>query len=145
MIILNLIPAVSVNYLAVVAASVAAMVVGYLWYGPLFGKAWAKLSGAKMGNGDNMLYVWQYVASVVTAYVLAVSLSLTDSTSLQSAMIMAFWLWLGFQATLQVGKVLWEGKSWNLYFLEAGQTLVSLLVMAAVLSYLSGSGTAVGY
>ena len=34
-------PQISINWLAVLASVVAAMVVGYLWYGPLFGKAWA--------------------------------------------------------------------------------------------------------
>jgi hypothetical protein len=34
-----------INYLAVVAAAVSAFVLGGLWYGPLFGKAWADASG----------------------------------------------------------------------------------------------------
>lgn len=111
------------------------MAVGYLWFGPLFGKTWIKLSGAKMGEGDNMamLYGGQYVASVVTAYVLAVFLGLTGSTTLEAALPVAVWLWLGFLATKELGVVLWEGKSWNLYFLNTGQSLVSLLVMTAVL------------
>jgi hypothetical protein len=119
------------------AAGVAAMVVGFLWYGPLFGKAWLKLSGHKMGGTGNMnsLYAIQYVASVVSAYVLAVFLGLTGATTLEAALPIAVWLWLGFQATLKLGVVLWEGKSWNLFFLEAGHSLVTLLVMAAVLVY----------
>lgn len=134
---MNLIPTVPVGYLGVLAAGVASMVVGYLWYGPLFGKTWMRLSGSKMGSGDNMmsLYGMQYVASVVTAYVLAVFLGLTGATTLEAALPVAVWLWFGFQATLQLGKVLWEGKSWNLYFVEAGQSLVTLLVMVAVLTY----------
>lgn len=133
---MNFIPTVPVNYLAVLLAGVVAMAVGYLWFGPLFGKTWVKLSGAKMGGGDNMgmLYGGQYVASVVTAYVLAVFLGLTGSTTLEAALPVALWAWLGFLATKEIGVVLWEGKSWNLYFLNAGQSLVSLLVMAAVLT-----------
>lgn len=34
-----------VNWLAIVAAAVAAFVVGFLWYGPLFGKRWADAMG----------------------------------------------------------------------------------------------------
>lgn len=134
---MNLIPTVPVGYLGVLAAGVAAMVVGFLWYGPLFGKAWMKLSGYKMGGTGNMnsLYAIQYVASVATAYVLAVFLGLTGATTLEAALPIAVWLWLGFQATLKLGVVLWEGKSWNLFFLEAGHSLVTLLVMAAVLTY----------
>jgi beta-lactamase superfamily II metal-dependent hydrolase len=144
---LNLIP-VSVNYLAVLLAAVGAMVVGFLWYGPLFGKTWAKLSGVsadKMKGANWTLYLWQYVAAAVTALVLSVFLTLTGSTTLDAALRTAVWLWLGFQATLQLGKVLWEGKSWNLYFLDAGQNLVTLLVMAAVLVYASGVTAGAAY
>ncbi|HKC14956.1 MAG TPA: DUF1761 domain-containing protein [Patescibacteria group bacterium] len=136
---MNLLPAVTVNYTAVLAAAVAAMAVGYIWYGPLFGKTWIKLTGAKeMGNKNDMpkTYVIQFVASVVTAYVLAAFLGLTGTTGLTGALMVAFWAWLGFQAVEKVGVVLWEGKSWNLFFLGAAGQLVTILVMAAVLSYL---------
>ena len=41
-------PELSINYLAVIACVVAGMPVGYVWFGPLFGKAWAQ----HMGFGD---------------------------------------------------------------------------------------------
>ncbi|HLD39833.1 MAG TPA: DUF1761 family protein, partial [Candidatus Nanoarchaeia archaeon] len=33
------------NYLAVLVAAIAAYVVGFLWYGPVFGKKWMALMG----------------------------------------------------------------------------------------------------
>lgn len=134
---MNLLPAVTVNYTAIVAAAVASFVVGWLWYGPLFGKTWMKLTGMKeMGNKDempkNMVVV--FVGSLITAYVLSAFLQLTNSTVLSSALPVALWAWLGFQAPEAVGVVLWEGKSWNLFFLNAAQKLVNLLVIAAVLT-----------
>lgn len=45
----------SVNLVAAVAAAVASMVVGCIWYGVIFGKAWMKLTGKKeMGDKKNM-------------------------------------------------------------------------------------------
>ena len=38
-------PAMSINYLAVLACAIVAMPVGFLWFGPLFGKAWARHMG----------------------------------------------------------------------------------------------------
>jgi len=105
------------------------MAVGFIWYGPLFGKAWMKLTGKKeMGDKKEMpkTYAILFVASMVTAYVLSV---------LGGSMQTAFWVWLGFQATVLLHSVLFEGKSWNLYFLKAGHQLVSLLAMSWVLSY----------
>lgn len=134
---MNLLPAVSVNYVAVVAAAVASFVVGWLWYGPLFGKTWTKLSGHTMGNKDEMpkAMTLVFVGLLVTAWVLSAFLQLTGSTTLTSALPVAVWAWFGFQAPEAMGVVLWEGKSWNLYFLNAAQKLVNLLVMAAVLTY----------
>jgi hypothetical protein len=129
----------AVNYIAVLAAAVASMVLGFLWYGPLFGKMWMKLMGVKeMGDKSQMPknYAIVFVGSLVTAYVVSVFLVLTNMTTLTGALTLAFWAWLGFQAPLLVGSVLWEGKSWNLYCLNAVYWLVNLLVIASVLSYL---------
>ena len=43
-----MLPAMSINYLAVLACAIVAMPVGFLWFGPLFGKTWAR----HMGFGD---------------------------------------------------------------------------------------------
>lgn len=118
-----------INWVALAAAGVASMVVGFIWYGPLFGKTWMKLTGKKeMGDKKDMpkTYGIMFVASMVTAYVLSV---------LGADLMTAFWIWLGFQATILLNSVFFEGKSWNLYFLNAGHQLVSLLAMSWVLSY----------
>ncbi|QHI37714.1 hypothetical protein IMCC3317_30950 [Kordia antarctica] len=45
----------NVNWIALVVAALSTLVIGFLWYGPLFGKAWMKETGmteekAKQGN-----------------------------------------------------------------------------------------------
>ena len=118
-----------INWVSLIAAGIASMIVGFIWYGPLFGKAWMKMTGKKeMGDKKDMpkTYAILFVASLVSAYVLSV---------LGPTMQIAFWIWLGFQATLLLHTVLFEGKSWNLYFLTAGHQLVSLLAMSWVLNY----------
>lgn len=121
----------NINWVALVAAAVASMAVGFIWYGPLFGKAWMKLSGHKEMRDKSQMpktYAILFAASLVTAYVLSV---------LETSFETAFWVWLGFQATLLLHSVLFEGKSWNLYFLNADHQLVSLLAMSWALSYFS--------
>lgn len=135
---MNLLPAVTVNYTAVVVAAVASFVAGWIWYGPLFGKTWTKLSGHTMGNKDSMMQsmVIMFVGALVTAWVLSAFLKLTGTTTLSASLPVALWAWLGFQAPGALGVVLWEGKSWNLFFLNAAYKLVDLLVIAAVLTYI---------
>ena len=132
---------IAVNYMAVVACAIAAMVVGYVWYGPLFGKMWAHLSGISMEHmqqGGSKSYAITFAGSLVMAYVLAVTLGIFKlafgGLELSMALQGGFWLWLGFFATTQLSVVLWEGKSWKLFFLNTSYSLVSVLTMSAIIA-----------
>lgn len=137
---------ISVNYWAVLAAAVAYMVIGSLWYGPLFGKKWAQLASVtpgKMANGMTahkavgIGFVSAFVMAQVLAHEQFVWFDFMGSTlsKCMFAFQLAFWLWLGFIATTQLGSVLWEGKSWKLFFLNASASFVSLFAMALILTY----------
>jgi hypothetical protein len=47
-------PAMHINYLAVLACAIVAMPVGFLWFGPLFGKPWARHMGFAEMQGGSM-------------------------------------------------------------------------------------------
>ena len=127
-----------INYVSVLAAAVAAFVIGWLWYGPLFGKAWmrergmdpAAMAGMPMPMGK---LVGEFLAGLVTAYVLARFVSLHGVIDWQGGLHLAFWIWLGFYAMFLLGAVLWEKASWNLYAINAGRWLVTLIAMTAIL------------
>lgn len=134
-------PPVAINYLAVLGGALANMVLGFIWYGPLFGKEWVKLMGfseAKMNEmkkkGMEKMYAFVFVGSLVTAYVLAHFVDYTGASSATSGMETGFWTWLGFVATTQLSGFLWEGKPFKLYALNIGYNLVSLTVMGAILA-----------
>jgi hypothetical protein len=128
-----------VNWISIGAAGVSAMAVGFLWYGPLFGKTWIKLTGKSeaelMKNAKNMIgmYATTFVAALVQAYVLSVFLDLANVTDTVSAIQITFWAWLGFTAATMWSNYLFSGKSTNLYLFDAVYFLVSLGTMAAVL------------
>ncbi len=135
-----MIPGVSANFLAVFAAAIVSMVVGFLWYSPmLFGNEWMKLLGIKMKDAKGMKekamkgYAITFVASIVMASVLAYVLKYAQASSVLDGLMTAFWLWLGFVVTVKIGMVLWEGKPFKLFLLDTGYYLVSLLAMGAVL------------
>ncbi len=131
----------SVNILAVALAAIASMVIGYVWYSPMvFGKSWMKMMGksakdmASKKSSMPMMMGVGYITTLVMAYVLALFIQYTGAiTPLQGAMT-AFWAWLGFVATITLGSVLWEGKSVQLYIMNASHYLVSLLVMGAIIA-----------
>jgi hypothetical protein len=130
----------AINYLAVLVAAGASFFIGWIWYGPLFGKRWMQLRGldpALMGSAGmpfaNMAV--EFVSALVVAYVLAHFVVLLNVTTWATALQLAFWLWLGFQATLLLGPVLWEKMSLKLYCLNAGRWLVTLVVMSVILGF----------
>lgn len=131
-----------INYWAVLTAAVANMVIGSLWYSQvLFGKTWMKLSGLtqeKMAEakkkGIAKSYVWAFVGSLVMAYVLAQFLALGGVFGVGDALTLVFWLWLGFVVTIKLGDVLWAGDSVKLYLINIAHYLVSMWVMAIILT-----------
>ena len=64
------------NFLAIGLGVVATMVLGFLWYGPLFGKAWLKIQATKGRKPEDMeagagLYLQTILLAIVSQLVLA--------------------------------------------------------------------------
>lgn len=136
---------IEVNYLAVLVSAVASMVIGSIWYGPLFGKKFIALMGmdkmspeqqAEMKKGMTMTYVWQFIASLVMFYVLAHVMGLSQSfynySPVQTGLTTAFWVWLGFVVPIKLGDALWGGKM-ALFWLGIGNMLLTLLAAGAII------------
>lgn len=130
---------ITINYLAVLVAAIAAMVIGGVWYSPLgFGKPWMRL----MGYGDKVpegskrammrSYAFMFAGALVMAFVLAHFAFIWGARETLSAVQLGFWTWLGFVAPVQLGTVLWEGKPWMLFFLNTAYYLVTLIAMAVI-------------
>ncbi len=134
---------VPINYLAVLVCAVLAMVLGYVWYGPIFGKTWMRLMGMdreSMGEGQNMgmLYGIQFVGALIMAFVLAHTLTFAmaylHTSGISAGLQTGFWNWIGLIAPVTVGMVLWEGKPWKLWAIIAGYWLVTLCAMGVILA-----------
>ncbi|MBI1755084.1 DUF1761 domain-containing protein [Candidatus Azambacteria bacterium] len=126
------------NIIAVVVAAVVAVIVGGVWYSPfLFGKAWMEALGKNPADMKGMKMPMksmgiQFVASFVTAYVLAHFALVWHIQTFGEAVKIGFLVWAGFYATSLMGPVLWEGRPWKLYFINAAQFLVSIVLMTAI-------------
>lgn len=127
----------AINYYAIAVCAVTSMVLGTLWYGPIFGKLWIKLSGMTEKHieeakkkGMALSYLLALVGSLVMAYVMAKF----PTYNVKDGLELGFWLWLGFIATVSLGNVLWEGKSWKLYILNNAYNLLQLLIFGSILA-----------
>ena len=117
------------------------MVVGTLWYSAsLFGKSWQKmigLSNEHMAKTGPKAMAALMLMSLITAYTLAYFINFTHTgmggTWLSDSLVTAFWVWLGFGLTTIVAHGIFEPRDAKVMVINAGNRLVTLLVMAAIL------------
>lgn len=140
---------VPINYFAVLLAALSSLPLGFLWYGPLFGKQWIKLSGmteekmkkAKESGQDKKGYAISFLGALVMAYVLAHALvfaaSYTNTTGVSAGVMVGVWNWLGFVMPVTLSTVLWDGKPWKLWIINNGYNLLQLVIMGLILALLS--------
>lgn len=129
-------PEVTINYLAVLVAAVASMIIGAVWYGPLFGKMWMQLVNKKkedLTKGVAKMYILTFIGALVTAYVLGHISDYAGATNWMIGVQSGFWVWLGFVATAFLSDFLFNTRPWKLYGITVGYHLVSLLAMGAIL------------
>ena len=137
-----------INMLMVVVCGVVAMVIGALWHGPLFGKAfmwannwpaWESYSKEEQQRKQKEMmpmYLVQFLFSFLQIYILAHFLK---GWSDASPYEVATWLWLGFVVPVVAGNAIWNintGKQrLTLFGVVAGCQLVTMLAFAFILSH----------
>jgi hypothetical protein len=128
----------SINYLAVLAAAVAAFIVGGFWYSPmLFGKAYLALRGldpvAASQSGTSVgEVVAEFVRWLVISFVLARFVAQSSVADLSDGLRFALWMWLAIYTAL-AGSVLHEGTPWRLFAIHAGDGLVKVVLIVTIL------------
>jgi len=137
---------VHVNYLAVAAAAVASYIFAAIWYGAIFAKLWMRLTGITDMKPAPMNMVLMLISSFVMAYVLHHSIVFGDAylktSGISGGLAGAFFLWLGYIATTTLATKLYEKKPWGLWVLDNAFWLISLSVMATILSVWPGNMSA---
>ena len=134
----------SVNLWSVLAAAVATMVVGFLWYSPLlFARPWMVAMGydpndkarmEAMQKSAGKSYAISFITALVSAFVLGKIVQITTVNSVLYGMKIGFAIWLGFVTTVQLTAKLFGNQSTRLYLIKTGYQLVCYLVMGAILA-----------
>ncbi len=136
----------SINWLAVVAAVLASMIIGSIWFGPkAFYPAWLKALAQidkTDPNDQNMgpvvrIFGFTILASFVQAIFMAMMVNAMGSMTpggptLASGAMAGLFLWLGFVAPSSLTNKLFADRVKAWYY-EAGNHLVTFVVMGAIL------------
>ncbi len=132
-----------INYYAVLVCAVLSMVVGAIWYGPLFGKKWAEVVGVDMSNeearkemqkGVGKLYAVQFALALFQIYVLAHYIKgWTEVSGVENAL----WIWAGFIIPTVAGSAMWNNDSskisWTRFLIQGGYQLILFIMFGFVL------------
>ncbi|MCE4563457.1 DUF1761 domain-containing protein [Maribellus sp. CM-23] len=128
----------SINVWAVLVAALSAFVVGWLWYGPLFGKQWMKLNGfteemLREGGGMSMplIMIINYIATALAAF--AIAMFIGSEADMHFGIFAGFMIALFWIGTSRLNDVLYERKPFKLYLINVGYYLVIYIIMGAVL------------
>ena len=123
------------NWWAILVATVLAFVLGGLWYGPLFGKAWL----AAMGKTEEEIEpsASPFIISFFTALVTAITLAwLVHALSVQgwaAGALLGLVAGIGFIATAMASDTAFCGWGVRLFIIQAGYRVVYSVVMGALL------------
>jgi len=123
-----------VNYIAVVLGAVFNMILGTLWYGPLFGKTWLKLINKREEEikSSPWLYVAAFVAAFVSALTLALIVQAFGYTTFLPGLLAGVVVAVGVVAMVTLTFSIFEGPPLGVWFLFGLFQLVVFAVEGGV-------------
>ena len=143
-----------IDWIGIVLAVVASMIIGFVWYSPKTptGRIWMKSIGMAMDHkpaknemmrGMIVMIVGAFLTMMVFMHVV---LAFTEATWIEAGETLtygmaaegAFWTWLGFFLPLSMGGVAWENRPWSHGIGNAAYYLVNLLVAAMIFAWRLG-------
>jgi Protein of unknown function (DUF1761) len=128
------------NLLAIFVAAVAGFLVGGLWYGPLFGRAWMAEHGfteEELKNANMLkIYGLTFALSVLSAVFLGHLLAHFGGMSARSTMMISTGIALGFIVPAIGTSYLFSRKSGKLFAIDSGYWIVFYAAMGAVFALL---------
>jgi hypothetical protein len=129
-----------INVLAVLASGIWSMILGFLWYGPFFGKPWGTYTGwtsekvRTVGGGSMALtYILAFVAAVLQAIALTVFGRSLGVATWSDGLWMGLLAGIGFVALGFGTTFLFERKPIGLWLIVSGYEVL----------YLAGAGVLV--
>lgn len=133
------------NYLAIIVCALLSMGIGFVWFGPLFGKKWMEICGAtdldmekrkEMQRRAMPLYLVQFLLTLFQLMVLAWYINALSGTS--SGLHTAFSIWIAFILPTVAGSSMWNNDSskvkWSRFLIQVGYQLVAFIIFGLILS-----------
>jgi hypothetical protein len=134
-------PTFQLNYLAIVAAAVAAWAIGALWYSPaLFARAWVAAHRytpedlERLKKGAGRAYAVSFLCYLLMAAALGILASYMALSRPHQGLQLGLLVWGGFALPLGLSAHVFSDKRWSAWVIDAGYQLVYLVVMSLILT-----------
>lgn len=125
------------NYLAVVVAAIAYFVLGGLWYGVLFHKAWMDLENMAIEQAWSVSHLVHYGVSflleLLVAYCLAQICIWRNANTASRGASIGVIIWVGFVGPLAFMTYMFEMRPKALFAINEFYPLAGLILMGAIL------------
>ena len=128
---------VQLNYWAVLVAALSTFLIGGWWYSPaIFGKAWMRENGfTEEGmKGGNMTKIFGLAFFLALIAAVNLAMFMGPENKPEMGAMWGFLAGFGWVATFVGMHYLFERKSFTLFLINAGYSVVSLTLMGVILA-----------
>ena len=124
-----------IDFYLVVIAAISYMLISALWYSKLFFKnRVSKIVKVKKNKKELVIaYLISFIVALFISYFLALFQVYVGATTFTDGLLSGFIVWIGVVLPINLNSFIWKKSKKELFFIENGHYLLSLLVMGAVL------------
>ncbi len=131
----------SVNWVAIIIATLVSMGIGAGWYSFL-AKPWIAANGftdeqikSVEANDQPIIYVIAAFCHLVMAFILSGVIIHAGEMTLGNGLLTAFLIWFGFVLTTMTVNHRFQFKPWSLTAIDSGHYLIVLLAQGAIIGW----------
>lgn len=130
-----------VNWLSLIIGSIAYFLLGAIWYGGVFSKAWVRLSGINpndpdMKKGVALTMISSFLFMALSCIGLTIFRQLVPMNNYADAFHLAVLISICFSTpAISIG-YLYNKKPAALYFIDCGYHILGLIIASLIMQYL---------
>jgi len=128
---------VQLNYWAILVAALSTFLVGGVWYSPAaFGKVWMRENGftEESMKGANMIKIFGLAFFLGLIAAINLAMYMGPESRPEMGALWGFLAGFGWVATFVGMHYLFERKSFKLFLINAGYSIVSLTLMGVIIA-----------
>ena len=124
------------NWLAILVATLIAFALGWVWYGPVFGKQWLDALGKTADDiqPSPKPFIISFVTTLITCFVMAVTIKCLNISAWWEGAVLGLAVGIGFITASNVSDGAFCGWSMKLVSIQSSYRTVYSVIMGVLLA-----------